>query len=78
MTGRWGRGCVRVESLWKSEELDVAVWQERARGAASGAGRPGRLEGMGPAGKVAGREQRRGEVELGERLNCCVLQGGVR
>ena len=69
MTGRWGRGCVRVESLWKSEELDVAVWQERARGAASGAGR---LEGMGPAGKVAGREQRRGEVEL------LCLQGGVR
>ena len=48
----------------------MAVWQERARGAASGAGRPGRLEGMGPAGKVAGREQRRGGVEL------LCLQGG--
>ena len=46
----------RLRACGSLRKLDVADWQERARGAASGAGR---LEGMGPAG-----EQRRGEVEL--------------
>ena len=67
MTGRWERGCVTVESLWKSEEVGCGCLAGEGAGGREW-GRPaGDLEGMGPAG-----EQWRGKV------GCCVCRGGIR
>ena len=60
-----GGGVSRLESCGSLSKLDVAGWQERARGAAGGAA--GVWRGWG-----------RLENKEGEGWNCCVCRGGIR